>query len=127
MRKIRLETEECLSGLEINGRSVTANFLFPPEFIGFQGHFPGKPILPGACQIQCVLSTIEKGAGKIAVLKEIARAKYVTPIFPDEPVTCTVQEVDAAGDVTFKARISKGGERVTEMKLRVSLVEGASR
>ena len=74
-----------------------------------------------------MLSTIEKGTGKSAVLKEIERAKYVTPVSPDEPVTCTVQEVDAAGDVTFKARISKGGERVTEMKLRVSLVEGESR
>jgi 3-hydroxyacyl-[acyl-carrier-protein] dehydratase len=127
LRKIKLETVECLSALVLDGRSVTADFLFPPGFIGFQGHFPGKPILPGACQIQCVLSTIEKGKGKTVVLKEIERAKYVTPIFPDESVTCTVQEVDAAGDVTFKARISKGGERVTEMKLRVSLVEGESR
>ena len=110
-----------------NGRSVTADFLFPPGFIGFQGHFPGKPILPGACQVQCVLSTIEKGEGKSAVLKEIERAKYFTPIFPDESVTCTVQEVAAAGDVTFKACIVKGTERVTEMKLRVSLVEGEER
>ena len=127
MRKIKQETEACLSGLVSNGRSVTADFLFPADFIGFQGHFPGKPILPGACQLQCVLTTIEKGARKAAVLKEIERAKYVAPIFPDEPVTCTVDEVSAAGDVTVKARISKGGERVTEMKLRVSLEEGESR
>jgi 3-hydroxyacyl-[acyl-carrier-protein] dehydratase len=127
VRKIKQETEACLSGLAASGRSVTADFLFPPDYIGFQGHFPGKPILPGACQVQCVLSTIEKGRGQRAVLKVIERAKYVTPIFPDEPVTCTVQEDADAGDVTFKARISKGGTRVTEMKLRVSLDEGESR
>jgi len=127
MRRIKQETEACLSGLVVKSPTVSAEFLFPAAFIGFQGHFPGKPILPGACQLQSVLTTIEKGAGKAVVLKEVDRAKFVTPIFPDEPVTCTVEEVSAAGDATFKACISKGGERVMEMKLRVSLVEGESR
>jgi 3-hydroxyacyl-[acyl-carrier-protein] dehydratase len=122
LRKIKTEVEQYLTGITKADRTVTASFLFPPEFIGFQGHFPLKKILPGACQIQCVLSAIEKIEEKSIALKEIELAKYFTPVFPDEEVVCTVREVEGdGGESIFKARITKGSIKVTEMKLRVSL------
>jgi 3-hydroxymyristoyl/3-hydroxydecanoyl-(acyl carrier protein) dehydratase len=121
LRKIKTEIEQYLTGLTKADRVITSIFNFPPEFIGFQGHFPLKKILPGACQIQCVLSTIEQGDEKAVVLKEIELAKYFTPVFPDEEVVCTVREVAGDnGESIFKATITKGSAKVTEMKLRVS-------
>lgn len=121
MRKIKTEIEQCLAGLAKADRVLTARFCFPPEFIGFQGHFPLKKILPGACQIQCVLSTIEKGDEQPVALKEIELAKYFTPVFPDEEIVCTVREVASDnGESIFKATITKGSAKVTEMKLRIS-------
>ena len=122
MRKIKTEIEQYLTGSTKEERTLTAKFLFPPDFIGFQGHFPQKKILPGACQIQCVLSTIEKGDEHPVTLKEIELAKYFVPVFPDEEVVCTVREVASGdGEAIFKARITKGSAKATEMKLRVSL------
>jgi 3-hydroxymyristoyl/3-hydroxydecanoyl-(acyl carrier protein) dehydratase len=61
-----------MSGLAREGSSLSSRFTFPPEFIGFQGHFPDKKILPGV-QVQCALSLIEK-RGQTVVLKEIVLA-----------------------------------------------------
>lgn len=97
--------------------------MFPSEFIGFQGHFPTKMVLPGACQIQCALSTIEKALEKRVVLKEILLAKYIAPVFPGDKVTCTVSGVPDTGiEFIYKARFTKGTEKATDLKLRVSLV-----
>jgi len=102
--------------------TLTSSFMFPSEFIGFQGHFTTKMVLPGACQIQCAISTIEKALEKRAVIKEILLAKYIAPVFPGDNVICTVSEVSASGsEIIYKARIAKGTEKITELKLRVSV------
>jgi 3-hydroxymyristoyl/3-hydroxydecanoyl-(acyl carrier protein) dehydratase len=102
---------------------LTSSFTFPAEFIGFQGHFPTNKVLPGACQIQCVLSTIEKALQKRVVLKEIILAKYVAPVLPGENIKCTLSGgLDSDAGFIYKASITKGMERVAELKLSVSLV-----
>ena len=107
---------------------LTSHFAFPPVFIGFQGHFPEKKILPGVCQIQCALSTLEKGSGKAVVLKEVVLVKYFSPVFPDDEVTCVVNDMgDTNGEVIVKAVITKQTDKISEMKLRVSYDSGAKK
>jgi 3-hydroxymyristoyl/3-hydroxydecanoyl-(acyl carrier protein) dehydratase len=110
-----------MTGLEKEGKKVKSRFVFPPGFIGFQGHFPQKKVLPGVCQIQCALSLLEQGSGKAVVLKEVVLAKYYSPVFPDEEVTCVINEMgDTCGEVVVKAVISRATDKISEMKLRVS-------
>jgi 3-hydroxyacyl-[acyl-carrier-protein] dehydratase len=125
LRTIKAEIEQYMSGPVREGSSLSSRFAFPPEFIGFQGHFPEKKILPGVCQVQCALSLIEKGQGQSVVLKEIVLAKYFSPVFPDDEVTCVVSDLgDRGGDMTVKVVITKSAVKVSEMKLRVSLSQG---
>ena len=122
MRRVKEEIEQYMTGLEMESRTLTSRFSFPPEFIGFQGHFPAKKILPGVCQIQCALSTLEKGRGKGVVLKEVVLAKYFSPLFPDDEMTCVVNDDGAtSGEHTVKAVITKNTVKIAELKLRVSL------
>jgi len=124
LRKIKTEIEQYMTGCGQTGATLTSRFLFPPEFIGFQGHFPQHKILPGACQIQCVLTTIEKRLGRRVALREIVMAKYVAPVLPDQEITCTVSDCDdTSGEWTCRARITKDDARVTDLKLRVSLAD----
>jgi 3-hydroxymyristoyl/3-hydroxydecanoyl-(acyl carrier protein) dehydratase len=122
-----------MTGPAREGARLTSRFAFPPGFIGFQGHFPEKKILPGVCQIQCALSTLEKGSGKTVVLKEVALAKYFSPVFPDDEVTCVVNDIeDASGEAVVKAVISRKTDtrktdKISEMKLRVSYESGAKK
>lgn len=111
-----------MDGPAVTDSTFSSGFIFPEEFIGFQGHFPSKKVLPGACQIQCVVSTIEKGMGRRVALKEIMLAKYTAPIFPGDNIVCTVSgDQGAGGEIVYKARVTKGAEKVTDMKLRVLL------
>ena len=123
------EIEQYMTGLEMESMTLTSRFSFPPEFIGFQGHFPAKKILPGVCQILCALSTLEKGRGKRVALKEVVLAKYYSPLFPDDEVTCVVSDDGAtSGEHTIKAVITKNAVKISELKLRVSFAgQGAVR
>ena len=129
MRTIKTEIENAMTALEIEGLTLTSRFIFSQEFIGFQGHFPTKKILPGVCQIQCALSTLEKGRGKSVALKEVVLAKYFSPLFPDDEVTCMVSDGGAtSGEHTVKALITKNTVKIAELKLRVLIdSQGADR
>lgn len=121
MSIIKAEIERSMTGLVKEGKRLTSHFAFPPGFVGFQGHFPQKKVLPGVCQIQCVLSLLEKGSGKIVVLKEVVLAKYFTPVFPDDEVTCVISDMqDTSEEFVVKAAISRATDKISEMKLRVS-------
>ncbi len=118
------EIEHYMTGLTKEDGKLKSVFVFPPEFIGFQGHFPEQKVLPGVCQIQCVLTTLEKGTGKSVVLKEVVLAKYFSPLFPDDEATCMTGEInDLCGDLVVKATITKNEARISELKLRVSVAD----
>jgi 3-hydroxyacyl-[acyl-carrier-protein] dehydratase len=115
--------EQCMSGFEAkDSGELSAGFIFPEDFIGFQGHFPGNKILPGICQIQCVLSMLEKWQGKKAVLKEIISAKFISPVLPSEELICKAGSItEGNGAVILKASFSRDDKKVSEMKLRVQI------
>jgi 3-hydroxyacyl-[acyl-carrier-protein] dehydratase len=100
--------------------ALSARFVFPEDFIGFQGHFPAKKILPGVCQIQCVLSMLEEHGKKPMALKEIVLVKFFNPVSPGEELSCQCKDVqDGGGDFTVKAVMQRGNQKISEMKLRV--------
>ena len=120
MSAIKEEIERSLTGFAKEGRRLTSCFAFPSGFIGFQGHFPQKKVLPGVCQIQCALTLLEKGSGKAVVLKEVVLAKYFSPVFPEDEVTCVITDMgDTCGETVVKAAISRATDKISEMKLRV--------
>ncbi len=129
MRKIKLEIERCMTGPEKTDGTLTSRFLFPPEFIGFQGHFPLQKVLPGACQIQCALTTMEKGLGRVMALREIVLAKFMAPVLPDQEITCAVSDCnDTDGEWLCRVRITRDNEKVSDLKLRVAtMAQGGNR
>ena len=116
---IKREVENYMTVLEASADGVlTARFTFPDEFVGFQGHFPSGKVLPGVCQIQCVASMLEK-TGKAFLLKEIISAKFVLPVLPHEEIVCVCSRIKGAPeDFVVKASVSRGGQVVSELKLR---------
>lgn len=120
MSRIKREIVGSMAGLTGDGSTLSARFRFPGEFVGFQGHFPGKKILPGVCQVQCVLSMLEEHAKRPVILREIVLTKFFTPVLPDEEISCVCRDVqNSTVDFTVSARISRGGDKVSELKLRL--------
>lgn len=120
--RIRREIEQCRRDLVRDGAARGARFRFPAQFIGFQGHFPGKPVLAGTCQIQCVLTTLEGLLDARVALGEVVMAKFVAPVLPEQEIACLVSDLtEADGERLCRARITREGERVAEFRLRVRL------
>ncbi|GAB1410791.1 hypothetical protein MASR1M90_19450 [Desulfovibrionales bacterium] len=63
--------------------------MFPPSFIGFDGHFPQKPILPGIVQIMAAAYTASMGVH--SMVQTITRCKFTHPVAPDELMHVTVR------------------------------------
>lgn len=118
---LKTEIARCMVGLETAEQSLVSRFLFPEGFLGFQGHFPGKSILPGICYIQCAVATVERARQRPVKLKEVTLAKYFAPVGSCEEITCTCSGVAATGEFTMKAVITKGAAKVSELKLKVVL------
>lgn len=58
--------------------------VLPPDFPGFQGHFPGEPTLPGVCQIQIMELFMELASGTPFPLKTLSRTKFFSPVAPGD-------------------------------------------
>jgi 3-hydroxyacyl-[acyl-carrier-protein] dehydratase len=48
----------------------------------FKGHFPDRPVLPGACQLQMIRELLSHITTKTYRLQKAAAIKFITPIDP---------------------------------------------
>ena len=122
MSRLARQVRECMSDLEEAGDgTLTARFVFPPEFLGFQGHFSGNPVLPAVCEIQGAVAMLEAWKKTEVVLREVILAKFSTPVTCDEEVVyaCSMT-MQSHGGALVKATLTKDGESVARFKLRVA-------
>lgn len=113
---MRPRIEQQTNILSKRPESFEAEFSFPETFVGFDGHFPDQSVLPGVCLVQAVLVAAEKALDQKLELAEIVLAKFFSISQPDEKLTavCRVDE-----DMV-RAKISRGEDRVAEIRLKVS-------
>lgn len=96
--------------------TFSAEFCFPASFVGFDGHFPQQPVLPGVCLIQAVLVAAEQALAKTLELEEIVLAKFIAFTLPDEKLSAACSVSD---DGVVRAKIVRGEDRIAEIRLRV--------
>ena len=79
-----------LSGV-LWAHTVQKSYIFTDDFIGFDGHFPGYPILPAFIQMLIALTLVEELYGKGLNLMTVKNAKFHIPIRPNREmeVECT--------------------------------------
>ncbi len=78
--------------------SFRQRYVFRPEFPGFSGHFPGRPILPAVLQIMAASLLVEAATGQRLLSAAIERAKFVQPIVPGAVVEITCRRLPGAAD-----------------------------
>jgi 3-hydroxyacyl-[acyl-carrier-protein] dehydratase len=95
---------------------ATAEFVFPETFKGFQGHFPGNPIVPGVCLVQCALVLAGAICKRPLQVRLIKSAKFLATVSPGQPVQV---ECSVAGDRVV-ASFASGETRIASLKVRVA-------
>lgn len=81
----------------------------------FNGHYPGFPILPGVCLVECahrsalltMPATGVRGASRLATVES---ARFLDPVYPDETVSfeLTWKPVDSGWQCRVVARSPRG-------------------
>ncbi len=119
MSQMNREIIDCMSGLtECDEQVLSAQFEFPKEFVGFQGHFDNNPVLPGICKIRAVVVMCEKHYNKAFRLKEVISAKYVAPVTYDQKITVVCNlNYNKSGSVNVQAVIEDEEKKVSMLKL----------
>lgn len=79
-----------LTGKEELQLETSADFLFPADFVGFAGHFPGNPILPAIVQLAVVRFLMERALGQGVVPAFYQKIKFKGQIRPGDLVTVKI-------------------------------------
>ena len=95
--------------------TLKARVTFPAAFAGFEGHFPGRAVLPGFCHIQAAVDLIDRARAG-AVLAGVESAKFTRPILPGEEVLLEVVE---AASMIYDATLSVAGESCSRFRLQL--------
>ena len=86
------ELAHCLlsSSARDDGGKWNGIFRFPVDFIGFQGHFNGNPVLPAVVQLAAVRWFFGRSQGIALQLEQVERAKFKRVIGPEQEVEVRV-------------------------------------
>lgn len=117
--EMNLEENEILGQ-----KNVTVNEPF------FQGHFPGVPIMPGVLILEALAQTggilvHQKGYNKkIAVLLNVANAKFRRPVVPGDVLLLHAKGIHVSGNGgKVKAKAMIGQALAVEAELSFALVD----
>jgi len=107
-------------------KNVTAN---EPQF---QGHFPGRPIMPGVLLIEamaqtagalCVASQADKGKPSVVYLMTVDKAKFRKPVVPGDRVEFHMTRINKRRNMWwFRGEARVEGALVCEAEISAMLV-----
>lgn len=112
MSRIRREMRNStVEAIRANGDGFCCTFRFMADFVGFQGHFPGYPVLPAFIQILAAQVAVEEHTGAPLVLRQVKRAKFMKTIRPGDDVHIVWSEEEKDGGLISRVTITASGEK----------------
>ena len=125
MSKLRQEIKSSMLAIkQVSELKTSARFCFPKKFIGFKGHFPNKPILPGVCKIQAALLVLEERKHKNIRLTEVILAKFFAPVTFNQELNFDLEEHPKSdSESTITVKVSCEDKKIAELQLRVNILE----
>lgn len=82
---------------------ISAEIRVPPDSPWFDGHFPGKPILPGIAQLGIVFDMICQTSEQNLKISEARRIRFKQTIEPDDRLKVIAKPLKGeAGSYSFR-------------------------
>ncbi|MBN1905682.1 MAG: hypothetical protein JW927_11350 [Deltaproteobacteria bacterium] len=96
---------------------ISNSYCFNNSFLGFSGHFPGYPILPAVMQLLLAQLLIEEQKGHKIEVISIEKAKFLSEIRPNDPVTVICTNADTDNGQRSKVKIVSGDRAVSSFTI----------
>jgi 3-hydroxyacyl-[acyl-carrier-protein] dehydratase len=77
--------------IEHTDNVIKADLSINPNCSIFKGHFPGQPVVPGACMLQIVKEVLESAFGQSLQLKKASQLKFIAMINPLKTVSVQLE------------------------------------
>ena len=100
-----------ISKLEHNDGSVSATLVINKDCEIFKGHFPGHPVVPGACMLQIVKEVLEEALQVSVQLKKADHLKFISMIDPGNTLSVAldiVYKIVEEGEISVTAKLMSG-------------------
>ena len=121
MSLLRRHTEAALLDCRCGPDAADGSFLFGPDYIGFQGHFPGNPVLPAVCLIQAAAILLGRWTGRPPRVSDVVSAKFFASAGPGERLrfACALRPdgPDRPGVYTVTVRSER---KIADLQLRLA-------
>lgn len=101
--------------------SCRCELLFDERFPGFDGHFPGAPLLPGVVMLKIGVLMAELLLEKSLALKKIKHAKFARSIYPHESFESRINIQTGNEGFGIQAQIVKGDTLCAKFSFIVEL------
>lgn len=90
--------------------TATGAFCFQNNFPGFDGHFPGNPILPGIVMVAMSKAVSEAVCGASLLLSGLSYAKFTKLVLPGEAIKVAVSVGESGGVYTVRSQLTSAGK-----------------
>ncbi len=105
------------NNLEYLQDGLNVQIKFDKNFIGFQGHFPDNPVLPGVVMIKTMICMYELYKKKSFTLLQIKQAKFIEPVFADTAILfCVKSKINDTG-IILQGKVIKEEKNIAKMSL----------
>lgn len=114
---------KCLHAAPVKnaGGDWEADFIFPPSFTGFDGHFPNNPVVPGVAQIMAAM--LIAGTDQPLKLHSVKRCKFLGILRPGCAVHARVTIKPTDADLlSATAELTCSGVLCSQMSLLVERI-----
>jgi len=108
-----------INTIATSDKTIDAEIALQPLHPVYAGHFPGQPVVPGACMLQMLKEII---AGALPAAVQMVKAtdiKFVRMVNPveDSVLRVNIQYTSSTGLLNITATIFKGDEACLKAKL----------
>ena len=95
------------------GGRFAAEVRVVPDSPWFDGHFPGRPVLPGVAILSMVCEMVRRaalGLGRPVRISGIRRVRFRRPVRPDERLSIEIRRESPEKGTGYLFRAEVGGE-----------------
>ena len=110
-------TELIKDELKYIDPDLNATIKFNKNFIGFKGHFPENPVLPGVVMIKVMTIMLELYKQNKYILSQIKKAKFIEPVFAETDTLFSIRSDENIDGIKLQGKVFNSKKIIAKISL----------